>query len=552
MRIAIAGVAGPVGRALTAALGADHDLLLAGVTAGARGTPGAPSGAAVLDGDLRDPEVARRLVEGQGALIHLAAHPDAWPAGRPDGETLDVCARGTFLVLRAAAQAGVPRVVLLSTLDLFEAYPPGWAVDETWRPRPGTEMRELGPYVGELSGREIARAGWPLSVVCLRLGRTGGAPGGQIDPRALHPEDAVRAVRLALELRPGGAPPVGPPGASGWVTPQDRGWRVFHIPGGRRARFPLRAAGEGGLGYAPQHRFDGACRAEARAAHVGDDGALVPVAAPAPRPAGRGPTPLLTVFGSSGPLAAAAAPLLAPSHTLRLTDVLPPEAGAARIAARWPAAPRPGRWGPPHEQRAVDVADGAAVAQAVAGADAVLNCTVVREQVAGAFRVNTLGAYNVLRAALEGGVRRVVHTGPQILSLDHPAGYGADFDVPADAPFRAGADVYFHSKYLGLELARVFAANHGLEVAALLFSTFVAPQDPGPMRGRLGPAAVSWADAAAALRRAVEVPTLPSSFEILRILGDLPQGKFSNRKARRILGWAPRDSLRHLWQTPEG
>ena len=38
-------------------------------------------------------------------------------------------------------------------------------------------------------------------------------------------------------------------------------------------------------------------------------------------------------------------------------------------------------------------------------------------------------------------------------------------------------------------------------------------------------------------------------WRVLRIMGDLPQGRFSNRKARRLLGWAPRDSLRHLWQT---
>jgi nucleoside-diphosphate-sugar epimerase len=549
VRLAIAGAAGPLGQALTAALGGEHDLLLAG---GGDGRP-SPAGGAVLEGDLRDPEVARRLVAGQGALLYLAAHPDAWPAGRPDEETLDTCARGTFLVLRAAALAGVPRVVLISTLDLFEAYPPGWAVDETWRPRPGTALPELGPYVGELSAREIARAGWPLSVVCLRLARIGGTSGGSPDPRALHVADAVQAVRRALAFRPGSAARRGPSGpeAQGWVTPPDRGWWVFHIPGGRRARFPLRAAGETDFGYAPQHQLDGACPPEARPAYVDETGTLTPARA-RPRRAGGGERPpRLTLFGGSGPLASAVAPLLAPAYALRLTDVLTPEDGAARIASRWPDAPRPARWGAPHEFRAVDVADGAAVQDAVAGADAVLNCTVVREEVSGAFRVNTLGAYNVLRAALKEGVRRVVHTGPQILSLDHPAGYGADFDVPADAPFRAGANVYFHSKYLGLEITRVFATNHGLEVAALLFSTFVDPEEPAPRRERLGPAAISWADAGTALRRAVELPALPSSFELLRILGDLPQGKFSNRKARRVLDWAPRDSLRHLWQTPD-
>jgi nucleoside-diphosphate-sugar epimerase len=257
----------------------------------------------------------------------------------------------------------------------------------------------------------------------------------------------------------------------------------------------------------------------------------------------------VTVFGASGPLAAATAPLLASSYTLRLTDVLSPEDGAARIAERFPDAPRPTRLGPPHDFRPVDITDPAAVLDAAQDASALLNCTVVREHAPGAFRVNTMGAYNVLRAAVRQGIRRVVHTGPQILSPDHPTGYSADFDVPDEVPVRAGANVYFLSKYLALELCRTFAENHGLEVAALLFSTFVNPQQPGRMQGAPGPATVSWTDAGLALRRALEVPALPSPFEAMRILGDLPGAKYSNQKARRILGWAPRDSLLPLWQT---
>jgi nucleoside-diphosphate-sugar epimerase len=256
----------------------------------------------------------------------------------------------------------------------------------------------------------------------------------------------------------------------------------------------------------------------------------------------------VTIFGASGPLGAAAAAQLAARHALRLTDVLAPEAGAARIAERWPAAPRPERLQVPHEFWHVDVSHGDVVRDAAQGATALLNCTVVREHAAGAFRVNTVGAYHVMRAAVAHGIRRVVHTGPQMLSLDHPAGYGDDFLVPDDAPLRAGANVYFHSKLLGLEICRVFAENHGLEVLALLFSQFVSPAQPGRRRGGLGPAAVSWADAGRAVERAIDVPEVPSPFEALRIIGDLPGGKFSNEKARRVLGWEPQDSLLHLWQ----
>ena len=87
----------------------------------------------------------------------------------------------------------------------------------------------------------------------------------------------------------------------------------------------------------------------------------------------------------------------------------------------------------------------------------------------------------------------------------------------------------------------------------LLFSVFV---DPGtaeaalagrPGRRGLSPLTVSWEDAGYAMRRALEVPPLPSPFEVFLILADLPHGKYSNEKAKRLLGWQPRDTLEALW-----
>lgn len=483
------------------------------------------------------------------------------------------------MLLTEAARAGVPRIVLASTLDLMEAYPPGWRVDETWRPRPGTAIGELGPYVAELSARELA-LDLPLLVVCLRLGRLAGdgalAPAAPPDPRRLHPDDAAQAVERALTYDPATRPGQGPPGAAGRPAGQPgggapgrrpgQGWWVFHIPGGAHARFPLAAAGLPGFGYVPRHDFGGVAAPEPRQATVNARGVLEPAATTAPAAAAASsgllrstasaarsgaaaprPRPIrrVALFGGSGPLAAAAIPELAPSHMLRVTDILPPEDGAARVAQRFPHAPRPSAVPPPHEFRRVDVSDGAAVLAAAAGMDALVNCSVLREELVAAFRVNLLGAYNVLRAAVAHDIRRVVHTGPQILNFAHPAGHAADFDVPDEVPPRPGANVYFHTKFLALEVCRTFAHNHGLEVAALLFSSF-AGRGAAPSR-RLGPAPVSWKDAGRALRRAVEVPALPSPFEAMRIIGDVPHGKYSNAKARRVLGWAPRDLLIHLW-----
>ena len=33
----------------------------------------------------------------------------------------------------------------------------------------------------------------------------------------------------------------------------------------------------------------------------------------------------------------------------------------------------------------------------------------------------------------------------------------------------------------------------------------------------------------------------------MNVLADLPHGRYSNEKAKRLLAWEPRDSMPHLW-----
>ena len=260
----------------------------------------------------------------------------------------------------------------------------------------------------------------------------------------------------------------------------------------------------------------------------------------------------MVVFGAGGPLAAAAARALAPAYRLRLTDVRPLAELEREGRPQSPGAPLPAVLGAPHEAAVVDVTDPAQVHAACAGMDAVVNCTVVRPDPVQAFRVNTLGAIHVLQAAAAHGIRRVVHTGPLLVLNDRPSGYWWDTDVPDDAPGRPGTWLYAHSKYLGQEAARAFAEHYELEVPALYFCNFVNPEN-ARASGRVHPMTVSWEDAALAVRRAVEAPSLPRRLEVLHILADLPHGKYSNAKARRLLGWQPRDNLARLYtrQWPE-
>lgn len=469
MKIVITGGGGVLASAAAAALRHHHDV-------------------AVLSGDPRD--IGEDLIGGNEALVHLDPviggapyHQDE----RDDGDLLDRCTRGTYVTLCAAADAGVRRIVVGSSLSLFDRYPGSWAITESWEPRPDVDQpRQLATYLLEQSARQLAFSE-DIEVVGLRFG-------------AVHLDDAVQAIERAVAEAP---------------SPPRRGWRVVHVGGAGHAR--MSSAEDGLTLLDPLHRVPS-------------------------RPVRR-----VLILGGGGPLAAAAQPLLAASHTLRVTDLRPVAEIAGAAERQSVGAPLPDLLPPPHESMQVDVTNLDQVMRACDGMDAIVNCTVVRTHVEGAFRVNCTGAYNVMKAAVAHGIRRVVHTGPQLVTGDWVAAYGGDFHIPDDAPPRAGRHLYHHTKFLGQEIVRLFADQYDLEVPVLQFSSFVNPQTPHRSGSGMSPMTVSWRDAAHALCRAVEVPELPSPFEVFHILADLPQGKYSNRKARRVLGWRPRDDLQRLW-----
>src|SRR5688500_11108494 len=92
----------------------------------------------VFDGDVRDGEAMARALEGVDALVLCVPRQrgEGWEA---EFDLLDRATRGTYAALNAAVTAGVKRVVLVSTLALFERYPARWSVDESWRPAPDVE-----------------------------------------------------------------------------------------------------------------------------------------------------------------------------------------------------------------------------------------------------------------------------------------------------------------------------------------------------------------------------------------------------------------------------
>ena len=526
MRILIAGSNSKLGSALVRALSGKHDVQTLDLTAGGSGD------GPTYRGDPRDRDFAGAAVAGLDAVIQLGplVEPDASPV-----DVLDAATRGTYNLITTATSAS--RFILISTLRLFEQYPMEWRVTEQWAPRPTTDLVDLAPYLAECTVREVSRV-MPLKAIALRLGEVvddSDVAGKSADPRWLHLDDAVQAVERALVFE------AVPPGS--WepsIQHPTTGWWVFHVPGGGpKTRFPLALAGQPPFGYVPKHDLT--------------SNVVLPIAPNPPPPVRRfsgqtgGAARRVVIYGAGGPLAAATAEALARDHILRLTDVRPLGEIIAENKPQSPGAPFPRLLDPPHETRVVDVADTAQVIEAARGMDAIVNCTVVRPHPVQAFRVNTIGAYNVMRAAVECGIRRVVHTGPQQVTLPYPAGYWYDFDLPSDVPSRPGANLYILTKYLGQEICRIFAEAHDLEVPTLLFSSFVNPDNPAPEPLGAFAFSISWEDAGEAMRQAVRAPSFPRPLEPMHIVADLPHGKYSNEKAKRLLKWQPRDRLEAHW-----
>ena len=174
----------------------------------------------------------------------------------------------------------------------------------------------------------------------------------------------------------------------------------------------------------------------------------------------------VVLFGAGGPVGAAAISALKNHYTLRVTD-LRPMTEVAVSPPQSPRAPIPEVLGPPHENRVVDITDYAQVLAACEGMDAAINVSVVRPHPVLAFQVNMVGAYNVAKACVACGIKRLIHTGPFHTSLDHNADYWHDFQLDADIPLHPGDDLYALTKYLGGHVTRVFAEREGLEVLAL-------------------------------------------------------------------------------------
>ena len=165
MKVVVTGAKGRAGRPLCQQLMNTHDVVAVDCV-----DPEIP-GVAYVRTDLRVYRDVRRAVEGAEVVCHVAAlHP--WRKFT-DRQYLDTNVKGTYWVLKAAQEAGVRRVVFVSTIWVLghEGEPPGAPVPEDGPYHPN-ELYGLTKVMGEQACEFFSRK-FGLQTIVLRPGGFG-------------------------------------------------------------------------------------------------------------------------------------------------------------------------------------------------------------------------------------------------------------------------------------------------------------------------------------------------------------------------------------------
>ena len=162
------------------------------------------------------------------------------------------------------------------------------------------------------------------------------------------------------------------------------------------------------------------------------------------------------IFGAGGPVGAVVAKTLAPHYTLRLVDALTIDEILARHVEH-SSFPITERFESPHSWEVADITNFSQVNKVIKGCDAVINLAVSRYTENTAFAVNVLGTFNVMKAAEQLHIKRVIHTGPESALPKFEGDYYYDSSIPDEAPPRPGTALYPLTKHLGRVVVEAFA-----------------------------------------------------------------------------------------------
>ncbi len=231
------------------------------------------------------------------------------------------------------------------------------------------------------------------------------------------------------------------------------------------------------------------------------------------------------LLGSSGHIAPNIIPALGQYYDLRLADLKPHPDGLPT--------------------RTVDITDYKQVLEAAQGVDAIANFTVNRPHPVLSFAVSTTGAFNVMQAAAEVGIKKVLHTGPELVIPD----YGHEFDI-GEVPQRPGPGYYGLTKMLGMEICRAYARTHGIQTICYQFNG-LGPKPERAVQGQdFQPFTITWEDLVQACRLALDIEVVPDDYQAFNLHSYMGQGKYNIDKARRLLGYEPSEPVERYYRRP--
>ena len=166
MRAFVTGGTGFVGGHLVRKLRERGDDVVALVRSPGKATQIRELGCEIVQGDLGDEDVIRKAVVGCDAVFHVAA---MYEVGIPQSEQpkmYDANVKGTERVIDASVEAGVPKIVYVSTIGVF-GDTHGKIVDETFQREPTDFMSyyEETKYFAHELAKDRIKKGAPIVIV---------------------------------------------------------------------------------------------------------------------------------------------------------------------------------------------------------------------------------------------------------------------------------------------------------------------------------------------------------------------------------------------------
>ena len=231
------------------------------------------------------------------------------------------------------------------------------------------------------------------------------------------------------------------------------------------------------------------------------------------------------LLGSSGHIAPNIIPALGQYYDLRLADLKPHPDGL--------------------ETQTVDITDYQQVLEAARGVEAIANFTVNRPHPVLSFAVSTMGAFHVVKAAAELGIKKVLLTGPELIISD----YRHEFNI-GQVPQRPGPGYYGLTKMLGMEICRAYARTYSIQTVCFQFNGLGPKPEAGVPGQDFPPFTITWEDLVQACRLALDIEAVPDDYQAFNLHSYMGQGKYNIDKARRILGYEPSVPVERYYRRP--